>query len=265
MYLMFKKVHKLLTAGALVILFLLLLTSCGVPKNFQNAVYLKDSVTAAQKVVVNKPAIIRPGDRLSINITAVNKEAAQDFNKISVSSTPGENEEGYLVDSTGDINMLQLGVMYVGGLTPVQLEQNLQQQLESYLKGPVVTVNFINFKINIMGEVTRPGTIIVPDGKMNILEALTQSGDLTIFAKRDNILVIREENGKREFGRVDISSNKIFESPYFNMQQNDFIYVEPDKTKFIANDFITSRNVRNLSIFVTLLSTTVLILTLTKL
>jgi polysaccharide export outer membrane protein len=100
---------------------------------------------------------------------------------------------------------------------------------------------------------------------MNILEALTQSGDLTIFAKRSNILVIREENGKREFGRVDISSNKIFESPYYNLQQNDFIYVEPDKTKFIANDFITNRNVRNLSIFVTLLTTTLLIVSLTKL
>ncbi len=265
MCLMLKKVYKLLTAGTLIISFLLLLTSCGVPKNFQNAVYLKDSVTDAAKVVVNKPVVIIPGDRLSINITAVNKEAAEAFNKTGTGSTSGENEEGYLVDSTGNIQLLQLGPMHVAGLTPAQLEQNLQQQLESYIKGPLVTVNITNFKINVMGEVTKPGTIIVPDGKMNILEALTQSGDLTIFARRDNILVIREQNGKREFGRVDISSNKIFESPYFNLQQNDFVYVEPDKTKFIANDFITSRNVRNLSIFVTLLSTTVLILTLTKL
>lgn len=262
---MFKKVHKPLTVAAFIVPFLLLLASCGVPKNFQNAVYLKDSVTDAEKVVVSKPVLIIPGDRLNINITAVNKEAAEAFNKISVSSTPGENEEGYLVDSTGNIHLLQLGVMHVEGLTPIQLEQNLQQQLESYLKGPVVTVNISNFKINVVGEVTKPGTIIVPDGKMNILEALTQSGDLTIFAKRDNILVIREENGKREFGRVDISSNKIFESPYFNLQQNDFIYVEPDKTKFIANDFITNRNVRNLSIFITLLSTTVLLISLSKL
>jgi polysaccharide export outer membrane protein len=259
-------VNKLLTAVALISSFLLLLTSCGVPKNFQNAVYLKDSVTDAQKVVVHKPVVIIPGDRLSISITATNKEAADAFNKPSTgSSATGENEDGYLVDSMGNILLLQLGPMHVAGLTVPVLEQNLQQQLENYIKGPVVTVNITNFKINVMGEVSRPGTIIVPDGKMNILEALIQSGDLTIFARRDNILVIREQNGKREFGRVDLASNNIFESPYFNMQQNDFIYVEPDKTKFIANDFITNRNVRNLSIFVTLLSTTILILTLTKL
>ena len=262
---MLTKLHKPLTVFALIVPFVLLLTSCGVPKNFQNAVYLKDSVTDAQKVVVNKPVVIRPGDRLNINITAVNKEAAGAFNKVSVSSTPGENEEGYLVDSLGNIQLLQLGVMHVAGLTTPQLEQNLQQQLAAYIVGPVVNVNISNFKINVMGEVAKPGTLFVTDGKMNILEALTQSGDLTIFAKRDNILVIREQNGKREFGRVDISSNKIFESPYYNLQQNDFIYVEPDKTKFIANDFITNRNVRNLSIFVTLLSTTLLIVTLTKL
>jgi polysaccharide export outer membrane protein len=113
-----------------------------------------------------------------------------------------------------------------------------------------------------MGEVAKPGTIIVPDGKMNILEALIQSGDLTIFARRDNILVIREQNGKREFGRVDLASNNIFESPYFNMQQNDFIYVEPDKTKFIANDVITNRNIRNFGLALTIFSTVLLLVTL---
>jgi polysaccharide export outer membrane protein len=245
-----------------------MLTACGVPKNFQNAVYLKDSVTDAQKVVVNKPAVIRPGDRLGIDVNAVNKEAAEAFNMTRGTATPSaalENVQGYLVDSTGNITMLQLGAMHVAGLTPTQLQQNLQQQLASYIVGPVVTVTITNFRINVMGEVAKPGPIIVPDGKMNILEALTQSGDLTIYAKRDNILIIREQDGKREFGYVDISSNKIFESPYYNLQQNDFIYVEPDKTKFIANDFITNRNVRNLSIFVTLLSTVVLIVSLTKL
>jgi len=93
---------------------------------------------------------------------------------------------------------------------------------------------------------------------------LTQSGDLTLFAKRDNILVIREENGTREFARLDISSNKIFESPYFNLQQNDFIYVEPNKTKFIANDVITNRNIRNLGLGLTILSTVLLLVTLFK-
>jgi polysaccharide export outer membrane protein len=239
-----------------------LFTGCGVPKNFQNAVYLKDSITEAEKIVVNKPVVIMPGDRLSIIVTAVNKEAAEAFNapETDEATTP----QGYLVDSAGNIRIVQLGMVHAQGLTPVQLENNLQQQLESYIKGAVVTVSISNFQINIMGEVTRPGPITVLDGKINILQALAQSGDLTLYAKRDNILVVREENGRREFGRVDISSNRIFESPYYNLQQNDVIYVEPDKTKFIANDAVTNRNIRNLGILLTLLSTALLLQNLIK-
>ncbi len=116
----------------------------------------------------------------------------------------------------------------------------------------------------MLGEVTTPGVLTVTDGKMNLLEAISQSGDLTIYAKRDSILVIREVNGKREFGWLNISSNKIFESPYFNLQQNDVVYVVPDRTKFISNDFITNRNIRNLGIFLTLISTTLLLINLFK-
>jgi polysaccharide export outer membrane protein len=243
----------------------LFFTSCGVPKNLQNAVYFKDTLTAAEKAVIDKPAIIMPGDRLNINITAINKEAADAFTisqsggaNVSAGGVSGGTAQGYLVDSLGNIQLLQLGVMHVEGLTTAKLKDTLEQQLVNYIKGPVVTVNIVNFKISVMGEVRTPGTIIVPDGKMNVLQAINQSGDLTLYSKRDNILIIRETNGKREFGRVDISSNKIFTSPYYNLQQNDVIYVEPDKTKFINSDATLQRNLRNLGIFTALLTTLLL-------
>ena len=203
-----------------------------------------------------------PGDRLNINITAINKEAAEAFNAAQMAAAQGI--QGYLVDTAGYILILQLGKIHVGGVTTSQVEQNLQAQLEDYIKGSIVTVNIANFKINVLGEVAEPGIIDVPEGKMNILQAISKSGDLTIFAQRDSILVIRETNGKREFGRVDISSNKIFLSPYYNLQQNDVIYVEPDKTKFIANDYIMNRNIRNLGLAMTILSFTILLVSLFK-
>lgn len=239
------------------IIFVAAFFSCGVPKNFQNAVYFKDNVTDSERLVLQKPVVIMPGDRLNINITAINKDAAEAFNITQTATAQGI--QGYLVDAAGNIQMLQLGSIHAAGLAPAQLQQQLQKQLDDYIKGSVVTVNIANFKVMVMGEVGSPGTLQVPDGKINILQAITQSGDLTLYAKRDNILVIREQDGKREFGRVDISSNKIFTSPYYNLQQNDVIYVEPDKAKFINNDAFLNRNVRYLGLAMTVLSAALLI------
>lgn len=235
------------------ILFIGSLSSCGVPKNFQHAVYFKDGITDSERIVLQKPVVIMPGDRLNINITAINKEAADAFN------ITGSAVQGYLVDSSGNIQMLQLGAIAVAGLTTGQLQQQLQTALNDYIKGPVVNVNIANFKVMVMGEVGTPGILQAPDGKINIIQAITQSGDLTLYAKRDNILVIREQDGKREFGRVDITSNKIFMSPYYNLQQNDVVYVEPDKAKFVNNDVFLNRNVRYLGVAMTVLSAALLI------
>ncbi|MBV9962210.1 MAG: polysaccharide biosynthesis/export family protein, partial [Parafilimonas sp.] len=184
-------VQKLIPAIALIVLF----SSCGVPKPFQKALYLQDSVTEAEKVVTPKIAVIEFGDRLSIGITAINKEAADAFNASAATSASGA--QGYLVDSAGNIQLLQLGLIHAAGLTPAQLEANIEQQLADYIKGPVVSVSITNFKISVFGEVGNPGVINVPDGKITILQAIVQSGDVAMFGKRDNILVIREENGKR--------------------------------------------------------------------
>lgn len=249
-----------------IVVAVMMFPSCGVPKAFQHVLYLQDSVTAAEKIVTNTSAIIEPGDRLNINITAINKTAAADFNMSSSGGTGGGgvSTQGYLVDTLGNIEMLQLGVVKAGGLTTAQLAANLQQQLDAYLKGSVVTVSISNFKVSVFGEVGRPGTISVPDGKLTILDALIQSGDISTFGKRDNILVVRETNGQREFGRVDVNSNQVFLSPYYYLKQNDMIYVEADKTKYINNDPRLERSLRNLGIATTILSTVLLVINLVK-
>lgn len=238
------------------------LASCVSKKAFQNALYFKDSVTEAEKTITANPILIKPGDRLNISITAINKEAADAFN---VAGGAGQTSGGYLVDSLGYIQLLQLGKMHVAGFTPVTLQDSLQAQLLSYLKGPLVTVSISNFQVNMMGEIGRPGPLNVPDGNINILQAITQANDLKDDARRDNILVIREINGKREFGRVDISSNHVFESPYFYLKQNDVVYIEPDRKKYQTNDAQTTRIFRNYGYAVSVLTTVLLLVNIFKL
>lgn len=250
--------HKLLAAIAIVIQFII--SSCGVPKPFQHALYLQDSVTEAEKTIQPNKVVIEPGDRLTIGITAINKEAANEFNMVSAGATAAT--QGYLVDSIGNVQMLQLGTIKAGGLTTVQLAAKLQQQLDSFIIGSIVTVSITNFQVSVFGEVGRAGIITVPDGKLTILDAIIQSGDLGLYGRRDNILVIRQENGKRQFGRIDVNSNRVFESPYYNLKQNDMIYVEADKTKFIQTDPRLDRSLRNLGIATTILSTVLLVISL---
>jgi polysaccharide export outer membrane protein len=242
----------------------LFLTACTSTKNFQKALYFRDSVTEAEKNIGANHVTIVPGDRLNISITAINKEAADAFNVSASTGSLSGSTTGYLVDSLGNIQLLQLGGLHVAGLTVARLQDTLQQMLVNYLKGPVVAVAITNFKINMMGEIGSPGVLPVPDGNINILQAITQAGDLKADARRDNILVIREVNGKREFGRVDISSNHVFESPYFYLKQNDIVYIEPEKRKYVTSDVQTTRIMRNFGFAITVLSAVILLVNLFK-
>lgn len=205
-------------------------------------VYLSDSVKASERVVTQQPQYrLQPGDRLDINVTALNQQAAQEFNVLPVVSKTGDatalgSAGGYLVADNGNIWFPQVGNVYVRGMTTQEVSEKLQNELLKYLKEPAVMVYVSNFKVNVLGEVNRPGTILVPDGKISILEVISQSGDLTVYGKRENVLVIREKDGKREFAKLDLTSNNIFSSPYFYLQQGDVVYVEMNKNKVLAND-----------------------------
>jgi polysaccharide export outer membrane protein len=140
-----------------------------------------------------------------------------------------------LVDAAGDIHFAGLGAIRVAGLTTMEARDTLTARLRRYIQDPVVNVRLLNFKFTVLGEVNRAGTQTTEKERLNILEALGMAGDLTIFGNRENILIIREKNGQREYGYVDLHQRDVFASPYFYLQPNDIVYVEPMRTKVAAS------------------------------
>lgn len=150
---------------------------------------------------------------------------------------------GYLVDNRGDIQFQQLGLLHIEGLTKDQLKDTLDSRLDTLLQHPYYTIRFLNYRFTFLGEVNRPGVYSIPGESVNLFEALGLAGDMTFFGRRDNVLVIRQLNGKREFARLDLTRPEVLASPYFYLQENDIIYVEASKKKIQANDQVTTRNV----------------------
>lgn len=232
-------------------------SSCSTSRNFHDMNYFADSVTAASQTIdPNASVLIQPGDRLNISVAALNPAAAQQFNigsGATVSLNTGESgggstQTGYLVDDAGNIQFPQMGTLHVAGFTTQRLETLVQKDLLQFLTDPIVRVNIVNFNVNVLGEVNKPGTLTVQDGKITILEAISRSGDLTINGIRNNILVVREKDGKREFGKIDLASNKIFSSPYFYLRQRDVVYVSMNKNKVLLSDARQQRNFTIISV-----------------
>ena len=141
---------------------------------------------------------------------------------------------GYLVEADGKIQIPYVGKVQAEGLTRLQLESRLTDLFKGYTKDPIVNVRFLNYSFSVMGEVTRSGRYNMLTERINILEALSMAGDITDLGRRENVLVIREANGKRDFARLNLLSKDIFTSPYFYLKTNDIVYVEPVKAKFIS-------------------------------
>ena len=233
---------KKLQFFAFAILAALLLSSCGSVKNvayLQNSNYvdLSDSEFLYD-------ARIMPKDVLTITVSTVNPEAAAPFNLIVRNTlNPNSNSVGggygslqtYLVSNDGTIDFPVLGNLQVGGLTKAQCEKMLHDKIKPYLnaaENPVVTVRMSNYKISVIGEVNRPGMYTVGNEKINILEALAQAGDLTIYGVRENVKLIREnDKGVKQIFTLNLNDAGIISSPYYYLQQNDIIYVEPNKVK----------------------------------
>ncbi len=143
---------------------------------------------------------------------------------------------GYFVEADGKIKIPYIGSVQAEGLTRLQLEKVLTELFKDYTKNPIVNVRFLNYSYSVMGEVTKGGRFYMVNERTTILEAITMAGDLTDLGKRDNVLIIREVNGERNFARMNLSSKNIFKSPYFYLKTNDVIYVEPVRAKFIARN-----------------------------
>ncbi|HEX8332642.1 MAG TPA: polysaccharide biosynthesis/export family protein [Segetibacter sp.] len=241
------------------------ITACNSEKKLTELVYFNEASDSAVANLVQKTeATIQPGDRLSITVNALNPESAAPYNlgsgSASNTTTGSANSFGYVVEDDGRIRFPQLGRLPVAGRTRIQLINLLTDSLRRYVKDPVVTVQFLNFKVTVIGEVNRQGALTSPEGKMTLIEAIGQAGDLTFYGRRDNILVIRERNGQREFGRVNLLSKRAFSSPYFVLQQNDVVYVEMTSTKVAVNDQLLVRNVTLASSIISVLSTVIILI-----
>ncbi len=147
------------------------------------------------------------------------------------------------MDGDGNIVFQGIGKLKVEGLTKAALNDTLDARLSPFLQNPYYSIRFLNYKFTMMGEVMKPGEYSIPGERVNLLEAIAMSGDLTAYANRDSVFVIRENNNKREFAWLNLTKPEIMASPYFYVQQNDIIIVEPNKKKSVANDIVTTRNV----------------------
>ncbi len=227
---------KLITAALLIGL----LFSCGTP---QDVLYFQglDDLSKEQiaEMEQNYTPTITPGDILTITVTAWDPTVVTPFNppvwayasQGEISVTPSQQLHTYLVDSDGNINFPVLGKIHVSGLSKQELITDMQNKIAAYVKDAIVNVQITNYKITILGEVARPGALTVRNERITVLDAIGQSGDLTINANRKNILIVRDNNGVKEFGRIDMTDPALFASPYYYLRQNDMVYVEPNKAK----------------------------------
>lgn len=220
---------------------------------FQKDINGSDTVKVAEAYVPK----IQPGDILAIPVSSLNPAASSFFNPYAAASsaaldaatstlpsaggtqpqaTSNSSSTGFLVDPQGNIEFPLLGSIKAAGLTTTELKDFIKGKLSTYLKEPTVSVRFMNYKISVMGEVTRPSVYVIPNEKVTLPEALSMAGDITIFGKRENILIVRDNNGKKEFGRVNLTNREVYESPYYYLHSNDIVYVEPGKGRVAQSD-----------------------------
>ena len=221
--------------------------------SYKNVPYLQNAeeIMAAQAELPLYDAKIMPKDLLTVTVNTTDPEAAAPFNmtvqtaqNLATSRTSYSQPvlQQYLVNNEGSIDFPVLGTLKVGGLTKNEAEDMIREKLKPYLKEvPIVTVRMSNYKISVLGEVARPGTFTVSNEKVNVLEALAMAGDLTIWGMRDNVKLVREDAaGKREIIELDLTNAEIITSPYYYLQQNDILYISPNKTKAKNSDIGSS-------------------------
>jgi polysaccharide export outer membrane protein len=233
----------------LIVSTLLIFTGCTTQKKLA---YF-NTVTASSAESINAQlkneradARILTDDRLSITVSALDPNAVAIYNLPFVSfASPGSDQiyaspvlQSYLVNSQGNINFPVLGEIKLEGLTLTEAGNLIKNKLAEHVADPIVNIQFVNFRITVLGEVLRPGQFPVTNERVTILDALGLAGDMTAYGRRDNVLLTRNNNGKLEFARINLNSDEVFKSPYFYLQQNDVIYVEPNTVKSISSQDI---------------------------
>lgn len=249
------------------ILGVIIFSSCGV--QYKQVPYFQDIIDSSylEEKIDNRSLLkIQKDDILAITVSSLNIEASAIFNMGNTSSiqgaingnvNPALSANGFLVDQLGNIHVPLVGSISVAGLTTKEARELVQEKLLPFLKEPVVSLRIVNLKVSILGDVARPGVYPIQNERVSIVDALSMAGDLTITGVRNNVLLIREHDGKRQYIRLDLHSKSLFNSPYFYLQNNDLLYVQPGNAKYASVD----SSYRNVSIILSALSVIALILT----
>lgn len=223
---------------------MVLLTSCA---SYKENIYfqgLERNPEMSYKITNFSPPTIQPGDVLALSVKSLNSDGSAIFNSGAPTTTAAKGKDGggsasspsdgYLVNKDGEIQLPLVHGVKVGQLSLEEAAAAIKSKISSYLKEPEVTVTLLNFKVSVLGDVAHPDVLSVTDERFSITDALSRAGDLTPTANRKNILLVREVDGKRKYINIDITSPRLFESPYYYLKSNDLIYVEPGKDKFAS-------------------------------
>lgn len=244
----------------------LAISSCSTPKNIP---YFTDVPDTAKQRIIDQAAyytpVIQPDDILQVNIQTLDANTTALLNQQNAVSWPANNNSqtstsaipsnisGYLVDREGNVILPLLGKVSVKGKTTDQVRDDIRSKAAEFYKDPVVNVRFANFKVTVLGEVAHPSSYIMPNEKITLLDAIGMAGDLTIYGKRENVLLIRDNNGKKEFVRFNLNNSNTFASPYFYLHQGDVVYVEPNKSKVASTDASQGRRFAILTSAITII------------
>ena len=245
--------------------FTILLASCSTSKD-NSLAYFKDIDSIPDGTLVANPTgnldiLIAPDDELLITVTSSSPEATANYNlplanpakRASINAATQPSQQTYIVDQKGFINFPVLGKIHVTGLTTEQIAENIHAQVAASVKDPYVNVQLVNFFVNVLGEVKEPKRVQVSKKHFTVFDALAEAGDLTEFARRDNVIIVREENGSRTYHKLDLTNSRVVSSPYFMLKQNDAIYVTPNQIR-VDNSKYNQNNAFKLSVVSTIVS-----------
>ena len=253
---------KRLLVKCAVLAAVVLASSCS-SKTYKNINYMQDvQRDTVMNLIANDGILVQPKDMISVVVSHRNPQLSAPFNLVNVSYQAGAETSptgsmyrlmGYTVDNEGYIDFPIMGRLLVAGLNRWQVSEMIKTELETrgLLMDAVVTVEYMNFKIAVLGEVNRPGNYAVAGDKINLLEALSLAGDLTIFGRRDNVTVSREQDGKRYLYVVDLRSTDFFKSPAYYLKQNDIVYVEPNAVR-AGQSTINENSFRSVSFWISI-------------
>jgi len=214
----------------------ILFSSCGSQKPLG---YVEDFTDTSGKVQVKYPEpLIQKDDILSIVVysDATDGGTTDAMYNLANAGTGTPSTQGFLVDIDGNIQYPRIGKIKAEGLTKAQLSEEIRKKITGPLSNPSVLVRLLNFKVTMLGEVSRPGPITIPTEKITILEAIGLAGDINIYGKKEDVVVLRPTDSTIEHGTIDLSSKDLFESPYYFLRQNDVVLVNPNKNKARLSD-----------------------------